>query len=1390
MLLRRSLLKVGVMMLILVLASAAAVLSRSSGRAAAATFGPVAEYAFDEGEAGGETVEDLAGENDGTLEGATRGPGRYGEGLSFDGQSSCVTVPNSESLQLSEEFTLEAWVKPEGNFTEEPIIFKEDENGPSYAVGIGVGASGKVEGYAEGEEITAPQTVQKNVWTYLAYTYDGNSMRLYVDGALAATKVVGNETFESEGPLRIGCWPGHEYFEGRIDEVRIYERTLGGAEVAADMEAPIQTPKRGPVADYSFDEDKGAIVEDVAGENEGTVEGATWTPHGRYGGAMEFDGEEDCVSIPNSASLQLPEEFTLEAWVRPISPLQADPIIYKESGSGYSYSMGLGYTQSGHLEGWAENEDEEQEHVVSAGSLEPGVWTHVAYTYDGHSMRLYVNGAVAAEKVVGAASFASVGPLWIGCSPNTYEYFGGRIDEPRVYERALDAAEVGADMEAPIQTPKAGPLAAYSFDEGVIGTEGGTVEDVSEHEHTATLEGGAGWAKGKYGGALDIPNEGCASVPDSPELDLSEEFTVEAWVRPEGGIYEDPVVVKESSGKDAFGIGLGSREEGYAEGFIGEGKGSKAAVGGERIRPYEWVHVAATWDGSKIRLYVDGELASTKAATTPPLSGEGSLRIGCDTPDGPFGGRIDEVRVYGRALNAAEVDGDMESPLQGPKRTPVAEYSFDEKNEETATDITGGGHTATVEDAKWTEHGKYGGAYEFKASEDDVLKIPASEELDFDEEFTLEAWVRPSGEDNESAPLIDKQEGGGVGYFLDEGGRISDRPEGAVEAEQEFIHAEDPLPADAWSFVTLTFDGNRTYLAVDGEPVANGAAEPVVTAEGELEIGGSTDTADYFDGRIDEVRIYDRALDQAEVGADMEAPIQTPKQEPVAAWSFDEGSEAGAAVEDITGDENEGTIEGATRTELGRYGGAIEFSGEESCVSVPNSESLQLAEGFTLEAWVRPEGSLSAAPLLFKEASGAYSYAMGIGLTSSSKAQGFIDPAGPGEEKEVTGSALEDDVWTHLAITYDGDHLRIYVNGELSESRAVGPLSLSSDGPLYIGCAPDFGEAFNGRIDEVRVYNRALVESEVVDDMGPHDSMYVATAENEGILTRAVGRITYSTSGDQQQRSVPHFSLSVSYLGPVPPQIAAATRLSGGDDVREVEGRQYLFKECPYAGGSSEVSHGAGDDDGRDVKRYTGEVANEGEIKRGCPLHGALNGSVAWTIEVLGTIRYDRGVIVEAENGPTCHTRANPEYEKNEEKLRREIKEEPTKEKEISLEELELNNPKPELAKNGCFASPPGGGTRSTNGIDLRARWHWNPAGDCTECLDQPILPVFPVPQACGEQVGHIPIYPPKTKKEETITREEHFYVFESRLTPEHVQGCDWSNKMAQRSYRDLHVKQ
>jgi hypothetical protein len=848
--------------------------------------------------------------------------------------------------------------------------------------------------------------------------------------------------------------------------------------------------EQGPVAEYSFDEGEegGETVTDLAGEDDGTIEGVKRV-RGRYGEALEFDGEEGCVQIPDGPQFQMGEEFTLEAWVRPESAHEFAPIFYKQgSEGGYGYDLWASEVEGGAPAGEVNDGTYPQPQIEGKAELRPNVWSHVAFTFDGAHMRLYVDGELVASGASGAP-IESEGPLKIGCAEDYgYEHhFEGRIDEPRIYERALSGPEVGADMETPIQTPKQGPVAEYSFDEGEAGVT--TVEDTSGDGHTATIEDGE-WTKGRYGGGIGFDGLGgnkCVSVPDSPELRFSEEFTLEAWIRPEGGSYEDPVVVRESSGKTAFGLGLGSREEYEAEGFIGEGSGSKAAVGGEKIREYEWVHLAATWDGSTIRLYVDGELADTETATSPPATGEGSLKIGCDGPDGQFTGQIDEVRAYDRTLTGAEVGADTETPLQTPDATPVARYSFDEDNEETeetAEDLTGDGHTATVEGAKWTEHGRYGGAYEFDAEEEDVLKIPASPELNFGEEFTLEAWVRPSGSDNHHAPLIDKQEGAGLGYFLYEGGTVSDRPVGAVDEEQEHVHADEPLPAHAWSHVALIFNGNRTFLYVDGELVDNGAAEPVVTSEGELEIGGSSDTGEYFDGRIDEVRIYGRGLSQAEVQADASAPVQTPQHGPIAAYSLEEGS--GEIAEDITGHKHTATIEGAEWTR-GKFGDALRFDGEDQ-VTIPAAEDLNLTEAFTLEAWIKPENEDEYGHLFVKE-DAAEEQAAYVITKHGSKLAAHLGI--PGVIEESPSEALEIGSWQYVAATFDGERVRLYVNGELVGDASVAEV-LSTNGALRIGGTHLWGsgKGFKGRIDQVRIYNRALGRAEIgngLDRTPPED---------------------------------------------------------------------------------------------------------------------------------------------------------------------------------------------------------------------------------------------------------------------------------------------------------------
>jgi hypothetical protein len=200
----------------------------------------------------------------------------------------------------------------------------------------------------------------------------------------------------------------------------------------------------------------------------------------------------------------------------------------------------------------------------------------------------------------------------------------------------------------------------------------------------------------------------------------------------------------------------------------------------------------------------------------------------------------------------------------------------------------------------------------------------------------------------------------------------------------------------------------------------------------------------------------------------------------VAAYSFNAGS--GQTAADASGTGNTGTIVNATWGAAGRYGAALSFAGTGS-VTVADAPSLDLARGMTLEAWVRPSATQGSAwrTVLLKERSAGLCYSLYANSTSK-KPQAVINTGG--NDRSTQGaSTIPVNAWTHLAATYDGTTLRIYVNGSLKQSTNVPGTLVTSNGALRIGGNSVWGEYFRGLIDEVRVYNRALSVSEIQSDM-------------------------------------------------------------------------------------------------------------------------------------------------------------------------------------------------------------------------------------------------------------------------------------------------------------------
>ena len=186
------------------------------------------------------------------------------------------------------------------------------------------------------------------------------------------------------------------------------------------------------------------------------------------------------------------------------------------------------------------------------------------------------------------------------------------------------------------------------------------------------------------------------------------------------------------------------------------------------------------------------------------------------------------------------------------------------------------------------------------------------------------------------------------------------------------------------------------------------------------------------------------------------------------------------SVGDASGGGGTGTVANTTWAAAGKYGKALTFNGTSSRVTVPNSASLQLTTAMTLEAWVNPTTVNSAWRDVIEKGNDNY-YLMGTSTPSSRPAGGGIIGGSYGEAFGT--AAMPTNTWVHLAVTYDGAAVRLYVNGTQVSSVAKTGNILTSTSPLTIGSDPFYGQYFRGMIDEVRVYNIALTATQIQADM-------------------------------------------------------------------------------------------------------------------------------------------------------------------------------------------------------------------------------------------------------------------------------------------------------------------
>ncbi len=212
----------------------------------------------------------------------------------------------------------------------------------------------------------------------------------------------------------------------------------------------------GLVAAYNFNEGSGSTVTDLSGHNlTGTIVGATWTNQGKYGNALSFNGTSGYVDLGNPAALQLTGSMTLEAWVKAAAtPPDDGQIIAKSDNSSGWQLKTTADAGPQNFGATVTNSSGARARRFSNTVRALNTWYHVAGVYDAsaRTLTIYINGVLENGTLLGTVPAANLNAAVnanIGRRTGGF-YFNGIIDEVRIYNRALSAAEIQSDMNTPL----------------------------------------------------------------------------------------------------------------------------------------------------------------------------------------------------------------------------------------------------------------------------------------------------------------------------------------------------------------------------------------------------------------------------------------------------------------------------------------------------------------------------------------------------------------------------------------------------------------------------------------------------------------------------------------------------------------------------------------------------------------------------------------------------------------------------------------------------------------------------------------------------------------------------------------------------------------------------
>lgn len=678
--------------------------------------GLVGYYNFELGKGGNITYDMGSGRNNGVLTNMGGGEdwvqGRVGQALDFDGTNDIVNLATSTNDTSDSTFSYSVWVKTATAFAGLPFVeFQANDscgatngvlNGyladPYTAVQLSVWTNAVAVMQHSGNQAPyiATYVATLSGWTHVAIVSNSSSdLRLYVNGIerdsapfYGRTRALNLSGIGAQG----AC--GNKYFNGQIDDVRVYNRAISPADVARlyNTSAPkynassVGQVANGLVAHWTFDGNDtvwtsgtvGSAVDRSGSNNQGTFTNMnrnTALVPGKSGQALSLMGSTDYVTAGNPASLQITGSVTLSAWINPRAvATQYERVVVKNTSGNYPPYICYGFNRDLPTQGIAFSISTGG--VLSTSALPLNTWTHVVGVYDGSQAKIYINGVLNNSATSSGALCDTSSALVLGFNieTGTTENFMGYLDDVRIYNRAISVDEVkrlyeiGTPSKISTTPENKGNLAQglvghWTFDGPDISWQTQKAHDKSGQGNTGTLINMSTTSSptyGRLGQALKF--NGTTQYVDAgtnSSLNLLADLSVCAWTYRTGtGITMQVISRGHSSPITQYQMFVDTSNKMNWNTYPGNPQGVTANT---TTVVRTWEHWCGVHEGILWKLYRNGVLDNTASNATAITDTTRKVEIGAvatdaaGTPTQLWLGLLDDARIYNRALSAEEV---------------------------------------------------------------------------------------------------------------------------------------------------------------------------------------------------------------------------------------------------------------------------------------------------------------------------------------------------------------------------------------------------------------------------------------------------------------------------------------------------------------------------------------------------------------------------------------------------------------------------------------------------------------------------------------------------------------------------------------------------------------